>query len=113
MASSYKSEYPASIPVDEGIVKFFEIFYETSDTPSAHERYAESFTKDATLIMASKKSQGHKGRPAFPLSFSIPNPAIRGASITMSITAYKHSCNKTTREAHQSILLYNLPRAST
>lgn len=69
MASLYKSEYPPNMLIDEGIVQFFETFYETSDTPDAHEKYAASFTKDATLVMASKKSEGRDGRStvSFPL----------------------------------------------
>jgi len=58
MAHSYKSEYPAGVQVDDGIKAFFEEFYKTSDTPDAHEKYADSFTKDATIIVASKKAVG-------------------------------------------------------
>jgi len=58
MAHSYASEYPPGIQVDEGIKQYFEDFYRTSDTPDLHEKYADSFTKDATLVMASKKGNG-------------------------------------------------------
>ncbi|KAM3419159.1 hypothetical protein BST61_g5103 [Cercospora zeina] len=56
------SQYSASIPSD-GTVKpeiqsFFESFYAISDTPDAHERYADQFTPDGILIMASNKVQG-------------------------------------------------------
>lgn len=61
MAHSYKSEYPAGVQVDDGIKAFFEEFYKTSDTPDAHEKYADSFTKDATIIVASKKAVGAEG----------------------------------------------------
>lgn len=61
MAHSYKSEYPAGIQIDDGIREYFEEFYKTSDTPDVHEKYADSFTKDATLIMASKKGVGREG----------------------------------------------------
>ena len=33
----------------------------TSDTPDAHERYADSFLKDATIVMASKKAISRDG----------------------------------------------------
>ena len=33
----YKSVYPAGISVDEGIKRFFERFYEVSDTEALHE----------------------------------------------------------------------------
>jgi len=61
MAHSYKSEYPAGVQVDDGIKAFFEEFYKTSDTPDAHEKYADSFTGDAALVMASKKVVGREG----------------------------------------------------
>jgi hypothetical protein len=62
MAHSYSSEYPLEVVVDEGIKAFFEEFYKTSDTPDAHDKYADSFTGDATLIMASKKAVGREGK---------------------------------------------------
>ncbi|KAJ4993638.1 fungal specific transcription factor [Stagonosporopsis vannaccii] len=55
--SAYASEYPP-VDFDAAYKKFFEEFYATSDTPDAHEKYIENFTKDATLIMASKKANG-------------------------------------------------------
>lgn len=58
--SAYTSEYPP-VDFDEAYKKFFEEFYATSDTPDAHEKYAENFTKDATLVMASKKAHGSDG----------------------------------------------------
>lgn len=61
MAHSYASEYPTGVEVDAGIKQFFEDFYKTSDTPDAHEKYADQFTKDATLIIASKKAIGKEG----------------------------------------------------
>ena len=60
MPHTYSSKYPAGIQVDSGIKRFFEEFYQTSDTPDAHEKYADSFTEDATLIMASKKGVGRQ-----------------------------------------------------
>jgi hypothetical protein len=59
--SSYASEYPPRVEFDAAYKKFFEEFYETSDTPEAHEKYVEQFTQDATLIMASKKAKGSEG----------------------------------------------------
>ena len=56
----YTSEYP-NFEVDAGIKKFFENFYIISDTPDAHETYAEQFTKDGTLILASKEVKGRDG----------------------------------------------------
>ncbi|KAI9721870.1 MAG: hypothetical protein M1828_004965 [Chrysothrix sp. TS-e1954] len=54
---SYNSNYP-DVPVDPAYKAFFETFYQTSDTPEAHEKYRDSFTKDATMIMASKECKG-------------------------------------------------------
>lgn len=59
---SYASEYPDA-DVDPAFKRFFEEFYAISDTPHAHERYAQQFTEDATLIMASKKVKGSSGAP--------------------------------------------------
>lgn len=58
--STYVGETP-SLTIDPRIPKFFEAFYATSDNPaeSAHEEYANSLTKDATMVMGSKKVQGH------------------------------------------------------
>lgn len=58
--SAYASEYP-SVEFDAAYKDFFEKFYATSDTPDAHEKYVENFTKDAVLIMASKKATGSDG----------------------------------------------------
>jgi hypothetical protein len=65
--SAYTSQYPA-VEFDPAYKKFFEEFYATSDTPSAHEDYVQYFTKDATLIMASKKVVGSEGLS--PICFS-------------------------------------------
>ena len=58
--SAYTSEYPP-VEFDSAYKEFFEEFYATSDTPDAHEKYVENFTKNATLVMASKKAQGSDG----------------------------------------------------
>ena len=59
--SSYTSEYPSGNEFDPDYKTFFEKFYETSDSPSAHEEYSKQFTQDATLIMPTKKVQGREG----------------------------------------------------
>ena len=61
--SQYYSQYP-DVPVDAALKKYFEEFYKTSDTPGADEKYANSFTEDATLIMASKIVRGRSGMKA-------------------------------------------------
>lgn len=61
MSHSYRSEVPQGIQLDDGIRTFFEEFYETSDTPDAHDKYANSLTADADFIMASKKAKGRDG----------------------------------------------------
>ncbi|KAF1360867.1 hypothetical protein EJ07DRAFT_154782 [Lizonia empirigonia] len=55
--SAYASEYP-SVEFDAAYKQFFEEFYATSDTPDAHDKYVENFTKNATLVMASKRVKG-------------------------------------------------------
>jgi hypothetical protein len=61
MPHSYASQYPANVPAADGIKAFFEAFYQTSDTPDIHDAYADSFTTNATVIMASKKAVGREG----------------------------------------------------
>lgn len=58
MAHSYKASYPPNLHVDPGIVSFLEKFYEVSDTPPAHEAYADSFTNDATFQIGIKQVNG-------------------------------------------------------
>jgi hypothetical protein len=65
MPHSYTSEYPSGVQIDDGIKKYFEDFYKTSDTPDLHEKYAGSFTEDATFVLASKKAVGRAGRSRF------------------------------------------------
>lgn len=57
--SFYVSEYP-NVDFDPALKRFYEEFYSISDTPDAHENYVQQFTKDATLIMASKIAKGHE-----------------------------------------------------
>ena len=63
---SYQIAYDNSLAPARAaaIVAFMEDFYRTSDTESLHEKYVESFTDDATLIMGSKQAKGASG--AFP-----------------------------------------------
>lgn len=59
------AQYNASVAEDgslkAGIASFFEAFYAVSDTAEAHEQYADHFTRDAKLIMASKETSGRQG----------------------------------------------------
>ena len=64
------SQYVASIP-DDGQVKpeirsFFEKFFEISDTPDAHEKYSEQFTKNGELIMGPNETNGRDGTCFLP-----------------------------------------------
>ncbi|KAJ5468394.1 hypothetical protein N7475_006146 [Penicillium sp. IBT 31633x] len=45
-------------PRAAALVAFLEDFYRTSDTESLHEKYVQSFTEDATLIMGPKEAKG-------------------------------------------------------
>lgn len=64
---SYSIAYEASSapPKAHELVSFLEEFYATSDNPTAHEKYAESFTSDATLIMGPKVGKGYDGLSPF------------------------------------------------
>ncbi|CZT16843.1 uncharacterized protein RCC_02678 [Ramularia collo-cygni] len=58
------SQYSASVPSDNqvkpAIASFFEQFYQTSDSPTGHEQYADAFTKDAKLIMGLNEVSGRE-----------------------------------------------------
>ncbi|KAJ9298501.1 hypothetical protein DTO271G3_3468 [Paecilomyces variotii] len=58
---SYTIAYDTSSAPSKGreLVSFMEEFYATSDDPAAHEKYARSFTPDATLIMGPKVGKGY------------------------------------------------------
>jgi hypothetical protein len=68
--SPYASEYP-DVNVNPAIREFFEQFYKTSDTPDAHQQYADSFTENATLVMASKTVKGRTGMTKHVLACGI------------------------------------------
>lgn len=57
----YKSSYPSTPEVPPSLRLYFEAFYEISDTPEAHEKYVDCFTKDAIVVMASVKAEGSDG----------------------------------------------------
>lgn len=60
---SYQIEYDTSLAPPRGadIIAFMSDFYRTSDTEELHEKYVQSFTDDATLIMGSKEAKGTDG----------------------------------------------------
>jgi hypothetical protein len=86
--TSYISEYPSSIPFDAAYKKFFEDFYAISDTPDAHERYVDSFTKDATLIMASKQGKGSEGTASLQPPIQFPTIVFSVAFSRKKIPSY-------------------------
>lgn len=59
------SQYTASVPSDgqvrEEIKTFVEKFFAVSDSPGAHDEYANCFTKNGTLIMGPAETSGHDG----------------------------------------------------
>jgi hypothetical protein len=61
MAQQYVSSVPSDGSLKPGIASFFESFYAVSDIAVAHEQYADHFTSDAKLIMASKETSGRDG----------------------------------------------------
>jgi hypothetical protein len=60
---SYQIAYDTARAPPRGaaLVAFMEDFYRTSDTESLHEKYVQSFTEDATLIMGPKEAKGASG----------------------------------------------------
>jgi hypothetical protein len=57
MSSPYTSSYPGT-SFSPSYKRFFESFYQISDSADAHSQYVDQFTPDATLIMASKRCEG-------------------------------------------------------
>jgi hypothetical protein len=71
MAQQYVSSVPSDGSLKPGIASFFESFYAVSDTAAAHEQYADHFTSDAKLIMASKETSGRDGKRTIPSKTTI------------------------------------------
>lgn len=65
---SYQIAYDTARAPPRGaaLVAFMEDFYRTSDTESLHEKYVQSFTEDATLIMGPKEAKGASGMLPHP-----------------------------------------------
>ena len=59
---NYTASTPGDSQVKPEIKRYFEKFYQISDTPDAHERYSEQFTKNGKLIMGPAESNGRAGR---------------------------------------------------
>jgi hypothetical protein len=59
--STYKGATPPDVKLDSKLPAFFERFYLVSDDPSeqSHLDYANSLTKDGTLIMGIKEARGY------------------------------------------------------
>jgi hypothetical protein len=74
-SSQYTSEYPP-LDLDPDFKSFFQAFYKVSDTPSAHEAYVDFFTKDAIVIMASKRVEGSERSSAFLIPVPTPLPPV-------------------------------------
>ena len=59
------SQYTAAIPEDgqvrPEIREYFEKFYEVSDSPGDHDKYADFYTKDGKLIMGPTEVNGRDG----------------------------------------------------
>jgi hypothetical protein len=62
MTDQYTSAFPPSLALHPGLQSFFQSFYKVSDDPSAHIAYADHFTEDAVVIMASKRVEGQAGK---------------------------------------------------
>jgi hypothetical protein len=62
MDNPYIAQYPNDLSDPIGARGFFEKFYRLSDTPDAHEEYTQTFSPEATFILASKECRGRDGR---------------------------------------------------
>lgn len=65
MTSQYIASVPSDGSIPSEIVEYFSKFYEISDSPANHEKYADMFTADGTIIMASNRVQGREGKVFF------------------------------------------------
>lgn len=70
MTSQYIASVPSDGSIPSEIVEYFSKFYEISDSPAHHEKYADMFTADGKIIMASNRVQGREGK-VFSLSVSL------------------------------------------
>ena len=59
--TSYTAAGPADGTVKPEILKFYERFYEVSDSPSGHQDYADMFTKDGKIIIGTASATGTEG----------------------------------------------------
>lgn len=69
MTSQYIASVPSDGSIPSEIVEYFSKFYEISDSPANHEKYADMFTADGTIIMASNRVQGREGKVFLSSSF--------------------------------------------
>jgi hypothetical protein len=101
------SQYEASVPEDgslqAGIASFFEAFYAISDTADAHEQYADHFTRDAKLIMASKETSGRQGLLS-PMDFLRQQKLTRMAGI---IEMRQGMWEKVAKRSHKPSKIYS------
>lgn len=70
MTSQYIASVPSDGSIPSEIVEYLSKFYEISDSPANHEKYADMFTADGTIIMASNRVQGREGKVFLFLLFS-------------------------------------------
>lgn len=59
--SHHQAEVPADGSVKQDVRAFFEQFYLLSDTPEAHQEYANQFTENGVLIMIGDRRNGRQG----------------------------------------------------
>ena len=62
MSHPYTFDYPASVRPE--IVRFFQDFYQLSDTPNVDDQYPTRFTEDGSFVIGPRVSHGRTGKPA-------------------------------------------------
>lgn len=92
---SYEIQYDTSLapPRAAAIVSFMQDFYRTSDTEPLHEKYVESFTGDATLIMGPKEAKGSDGMYPTRLSREFMISLARSI-LTSKTSSYPYSSTR-------------------
>lgn len=110
------SQYAASVPSDQAvkpsIASFFEQFYQTSDSPTGHEKYADAFTNDAKLIMGLNEVNGREGM-FLPPPFPLPPSKLILNYCSAAIIAMRHAMwEKVAKRSHDPTKIFSFGNGS-
>lgn len=113
MTSQYIASVPSDGSIPSEIVEYFSKFYEISDSPANHEKYADMFTADGTIIMASNRVQGREGK-VFSLSFFDSSSFFFLSNHHTAIIKLRHGMwEKVAKRSHVPKQLFGLGKGSS